>query len=100
MKEGDLVMPVSQRDCGECRDCKSRRSFICSKFDKVPNMPRDGTSRFRDVKGDVVHNFLSLSTFTQYTVVDITHIFKITADIPVDKACLLSGVSTGECEWI
>lgn len=98
VKEGDLVLPVCKRQCGECRDCKSTKSNLCSKFGKDyrPNMLRDGTSRFRDLKGEVIHNFIYVSSFTEYTVVDVTHVVKITADIPVDKACLLScGVSTG-----
>ncbi|KAH9690619.1 Alcohol dehydrogenase-like 2 [Citrus sinensis] len=59
-------------------------------------MPRDGTNRFRDLKGEVIHNVLNVSSFTEYTVVDVTHVVKITPDIPLDIACLLScGVSTG-----
>ncbi|CAL5384049.1 unnamed protein product [Camellia sinensis] len=58
-------------------------------------MPRDGTSRFRDSNGDVLHHFLFVSSFTEYTVVDIANIVKVNSLIPVDKACLLScGVST------
>lgn len=98
VREGDLVLPVFQGDCGECRDCKSPKSNICSKFVNKDNqsMPRDGTNRFRDLKGEVIHNVLNVSSFTEYTVVDVTHVVKITPDIPLDIACLLScGVSTG-----
>lgn len=99
VKEGDLVLPVFQPHCGECRDCKSTKSNICSKFkkDNLPNMPRDGTSRFRDLKGEIIHNFINVSSFTEYTVVDVTNVVKFTTEIPVEKACLFScGVSTGE----
>ncbi|KAJ4701374.1 Alcohol dehydrogenase-like [Melia azedarach] len=98
VKEGDLVLPVFQPHCGECRDCKSTKSNICSKFkkDNLPNMPRDGTSRFRDLKGEIIHNFINVSSFTEYTVVDVTNVVKFTTEIPVEKACLFScGVSTG-----
>ncbi|GAY41574.1 hypothetical protein CUMW_060520 [Citrus unshiu] len=98
VKERDLVLPIFQRDCGECRDCKSSKSNTCSKFGRGyrPNMPRDGTSRFRELKGDVIHHFLNISSFTEYTVVDITHVVKITPHIPLGIACLLTcGVSTG-----
>ncbi|CAK7347178.1 unnamed protein product [Dovyalis caffra] len=99
VKEGDLVLPVFASHCGECRDCKSAKSNICSKFDASSayfGMPRDGTRRFRDMKGEVLHHFLNVSSFSQYTVVDVAHVVKITTDIPIDKACLLScGVSTG-----
>ncbi|XP_038703216.1 alcohol dehydrogenase-like 1 isoform X2 [Tripterygium wilfordii] len=94
---GDLVLPVFAPNCEECRDCKSSKSNMCTKFKtKFIDMPRDGTSRFRDKDGEVVHHFLSVSSFTEYTVVDVAHLVKISAEIPVDKACLLGcGVSTG-----
>ncbi|KEH35716.1 zinc-binding alcohol dehydrogenase family protein [Medicago truncatula] len=98
VKEGDLVVPVFLPNCGECIDCGSTKSNNCTKFGNKPirDMPRDGTSRFRDMKGEVVHHLLGVSSFSEYTVVDVTHVVKITHDIPLDKACLLScGVSTG-----
>ncbi|KAJ9166551.1 hypothetical protein P3X46_021289 [Hevea brasiliensis] len=99
VKEGELVLPVFAPDCGECRDCRSTKSNICSKFSVSSGqfgMPRDGTSRFRDMKGEVLHHFLSVSSFTEYTVVDVAHMVKLSHGIPVDKASLLScGISTG-----
>jgi S-(hydroxymethyl)glutathione dehydrogenase/alcohol dehydrogenase len=53
-------------------------------------------SRFKDSSGEVIHHFLFVSSFSGYTVVDIAHLVKISPEIPVDKAALLScGVSTG-----
>ncbi|KAM4075199.1 hypothetical protein ACB094_10G150800 [Castanea mollissima] len=50
---GDTVLPVFLPNCNECRDCKSQKSNLCTKFQNnyPPNMPRDGTSRFRDMNG-------------------------------------------------
>lgn len=97
LKKGDYVLPCFQRQCGDCRDCKSKKSNSCSEL--LPNldrMPRDGTSRFRGVNGEVLHHFLFVSSFSEYTVVDVSHLIKIPAGISVDKACLLScGISTG-----
>ncbi|KAL4604197.1 alcohol dehydrogenase-like 2 [Castanea sativa] len=95
---GDTVLPVFLPNCKECSDCKSQKSNICSIFENnfSPEMPRDGTSRFKDMNGEILHHFLWVSSFTEYTVVDVTHAVKITPEIPVDKACLLGcGVSTG-----
>ncbi|KAF3624378.1 putative alcohol dehydrogenase-like 1-like [Capsicum annuum] len=81
VKEGDIVIPVFQTNCGECRDCKCPKGNICSKFPEVffCGMPRDGSS-----------------SFSEYTVVDVTHVVKMSPDFPIDKASLLScGVSTG-----
>lgn len=96
--EGDYVVPTFMADCGECRDCKSTKSNLCSKlpFSVSPWMPRDGTSRFTDVNGEDLYHFLHVSSFSQYTVVDIAHVAKVDTAIPPNRACLLScGVSTG-----
>lgn len=98
VKHGDRVLPVFNSECGECRDCKSAKSNICTKFpfSHYNGMPRDGSSRFKDSNGMDLHHFLFVSSFSEYTVVDIADVVKISSDIPVDKACLLScGVSTG-----
>ena len=98
VKQGDTVVPVFFANCGECRDCKSQKSNVCTKFvDKHYNtMPRDAVGRFKDMKGRPIHHFLFVSSFTEYTVVDVTHVVKIPPPMPIDKACLLScGVSTG-----
>ncbi|KAM7516851.1 hypothetical protein LguiA_006434 [Lonicera macranthoides] len=98
VKGGDLVLPLFQRNCEECRDCKSKKSNICTIFptETYIGMPRDGGSRFKDMNGEVLHHFLYVSSFAEYTVVDVTHVVKISHEIPLDKACLLScGVTTG-----
>ncbi|CDP01100.1 unnamed protein product [Coffea canephora] len=97
VKAGDLVVPVVQRNCGECRDCKFKGN-ACTKFPaaSLNAMPRDGSSRFLDKDGQPLHHFLFASSFAEYTVVDVTHLVKISPEVPVDKACLLScGVTTG-----
>lgn len=96
--EGDFVIPTFIPDCGECVDCKSEKSNLCSKFPfKVsPWMPRYGTSRFTDLDGETLYHFLSVSSFSEYTVIDIAHLTKIDPAFPPNRACLLScGVSTG-----
>ncbi|KAL0366384.1 UNVERIFIED_CONTAM: Alcohol dehydrogenase-like 2 [Sesamum radiatum] len=98
VKPGDMVVPVFQRNCGECKDCLSPKGNACSKFPLASpgGMPCDGTTRFLDVNGSSIHHFFFVSSFSQYTVVDIAHVVKIRHDFPVDKACLLScGVTTG-----
>lgn len=102
VKEGDTVIPVFISNCQECRDCKSKKSNICTKvpFRFFPGMPRDGRSIFKDSKGAIVHNFLAISSFSEYTVVDVSHLVKIEAGFPPEKACLLScGVTTGMDEY-
>ena len=96
--EGDTVLPIFIPDCGECMDCRSEKSNLCSKFpfEISPWLPRHKSSRFTDLKGEVLYHFLNVSSFSEYTVVDIDNITKISPAIPPNKACLFScGVSTG-----
>ncbi|XP_021756506.1 alcohol dehydrogenase-like 7 [Chenopodium quinoa] len=96
--EGDYVLPVLIADCGDCKDCRSSESNLCSKlpFKVSPWMPREDSSRFTDLKGETLFHFVFVSSFSQYTVVDIAHLTKIDPSIPPNRACLLScGVSTG-----
>ncbi|TVU37821.1 hypothetical protein EJB05_11161, partial [Eragrostis curvula] len=96
---GDTVVPVFLAQCGDCGDCLSRRSNICSNLPPrmTTGMPRDGTTRFSlAATGEPVHNFLSVSSFAEYTVVDVAHVVKVGKHVPPAMACLLScGVSTG-----
>ncbi|XP_030950873.1 alcohol dehydrogenase-like 7 [Quercus lobata] len=103
VSEGDTVIPTFMPDCGDCVDCRSKKSNLCSKlpFKVSPWMPRHETSRFTDLKGEVLYHFLSVSSFSEYTVVDVAHVTKIDPSIAPNRACLLScGVSTGvDAAW-
>ena len=97
---GDTVVPVFLPQCGWCADCLSPRSNICSVLAHRPGlMPRDGTTRFSlAATGEPVHGFLSVSSFAEYTVVDVAHVVRLGGGdaLPPEMACLLScGVSTG-----
>ncbi|XP_074263870.1 alcohol dehydrogenase-like 7 isoform X3 [Silene latifolia] len=97
-EKGDFVVPVLLANCKECIDCKSTKSNQCETlpFKMSPFMPRDDTSRFTDMKGEALYHCLHISSFSQYTVVDVAHVVKINPAIPPDRACLLScGLSTG-----
>lgn len=103
VKEGDMVIPVFISNCQECRDCKSKKSNICTKvpFRFLPGMARDGRSVFKDSTGEIISNFLSISSFSEYTVVDVSQLVRIDAGFPPEKACLLScGVTTGIYKYI
>ncbi|KAL5713866.1 hypothetical protein ACHQM5_015903 [Ranunculus cassubicifolius] len=98
VKKGDIVIPTFIPDCRECTDCLSEKSNLCSKFPFTisPWMPREASSRFTNTAGEVIYHFISVSSFSEYTVVDIAHITKIDSSVPPNKACLLScGVATG-----
>lgn len=97
--EGDTVIPIFVSQCGECEDCRSKKSNLCSKlpFRVSPWMPRYDSSRFTDLKGEVIYHFMNVSSFSEYTVVDVANLAKIDPSVPPNKACLLScAVGTGD----
>ncbi|XP_010101304.2 alcohol dehydrogenase-like 7 [Morus notabilis] len=99
VSEGDTVIPTFLPDCGECVDCKSIKSNLCSKlpYKLSPWMPRyPETTRFTGLNGEPIYHFLSVSSFSEYTVVDIAHVTKIDHVTAPNRACLLGcEVSTG-----
>ncbi|KAH0467042.1 hypothetical protein IEQ34_004280 [Dendrobium chrysotoxum] len=94
---GDLVLPIFTGECGECADCKSEESNLCSLLRVNPNrevMISDGKSRF-SINGKTIFHFLG-STFSQYTVVPSGCVAKINPLAPLDKVFILGcGISTG-----
>ncbi|XP_058787312.1 alcohol dehydrogenase-like 7 [Vicia villosa] len=96
--KGDVVIPIFLPDCGECIDCKSTKSNLCTNFPfKVsPWMLRHGTSRFTDSNGEIIYHFMNVSSFSEYTVVDIANVTKIDKEVPPERVCLLScGIGAG-----
>ncbi|CAL4929499.1 unnamed protein product [Urochloa decumbens] len=95
---GDSVVPTFLGQCDGCGSCASEHNNLCTTVPFVigPGMRRDGTTRFRDAQGNPVHDLLAVSSFSEYTVVDVNQVVKIGPDVPPKLACLLScGASTG-----
>jgi Zn-dependent alcohol dehydrogenase len=96
---GDTVVPTFLGQCDTCPSCASEANNMCSSvpFSIGPGMRRDGTTRFRDAHGAPLHNFLAVSSFSQYTVVDVNQVVKVDPAVPPMLACLLGcGAGTGE----
>ncbi|XP_047738915.1 alcohol dehydrogenase class-3 [Hyalella azteca] len=97
VKPGDHVIPLYMAECGECDNCKSPKTNLCTKIIamQMKGFMSDGTSRFT-CKGKVLHHYMGTSTFSQYTVVADVAVVKIPDSLPLEKVCLLGcGVSTG-----
>ncbi|KAE8789404.1 Alcohol dehydrogenase-like 2 [Hordeum vulgare] len=95
---GDTVVPTFLGQCDSCGSCASAGSNMCSALPFVvgPGMRRDGTTRFRDGQGEPLHHFLAVSSFSQYTVVDVNQVVKVDPSVPPKLACLLGcGAGTG-----
>ncbi|XP_037686232.1 alcohol dehydrogenase E chain [Choloepus didactylus] len=97
VKPGDKVIPLFTPQCGRCVVCKHPEANFCVKNDLTNprGTMQDGTTRFT-CRGKPIHNFVSTSTFSEYTVVDETAVVKIDAAAPLEKVCLIGcGFSTG-----
>jgi S-(hydroxymethyl)glutathione dehydrogenase / alcohol dehydrogenase len=88
---GDHVVAFAP-ECGRCPFCVSGKTNMCAEgfIDALPN------SRFILPDGRRAHPFMSLGTFTNYTVIREIHLIKVREDAPFDQLCYLScGATTG-----
>ncbi|KAL6611218.1 hypothetical protein ACP70R_039146 [Stipagrostis hirtigluma subsp. patula] len=53
-------------------------------------MRRDGTTRFRDAQGAPLHDCFAVSSFSEYTVVDMNQVVKLDPAVTPMVGCLLS----------
>jgi len=96
--EGDHVVFSFLPACGHCRWCASGLQNLCdlganlligSRFD-------DPTSFRLHLDGQGIGQMAGLSTFSEYTTVDVNSAVKVPKDVPLDRVCLLGcGVGTG-----
>ena len=73
LQVGDHVVPCYTPQCAEwsCIFCQSPKTNLCPKIrgtQGVGVMP-DGTTRFKNMKGEEIFHFMGTSTFSEYTVV-------------------------------
>ncbi|XP_066430093.1 alcohol dehydrogenase 1-like [Eleutherodactylus coqui] len=97
VQPGDHVVLLCSPMCMQCKACLHPESNFCEKNDVGKNvgLMLDKTTRF-SCKGKMIHNFMSTSTFTEYTVVDEFAICRIDKAAPLDQVCLVGcGFSTG-----
>lgn len=94
---GDHVVCLFSPECGECVNCKSGKTNICTAIRAQQGngyMP-DGTSRFSK-DGKELRHFMGTSTFAEYTVMPEIALAKVDKEAPMDKICLLAcGATTG-----
>lgn len=94
---GDKVIPLFLPQCRECIRCLNPNTNHCRKnwANTQMGVLADGTSRI-SCRGQQVYQFVGISTFSQYTVVQDCALAKINPNAPLNKVFLLGcGVSTG-----
>ena len=98
VKPGDHVIALYTAECQKCKFCKSGKTNLCSSVRATQGkgvMP-DGTSRFKNQKGEELKHFMGCSTFSQYTVVADVSVVAVDPSAPLESICLLGcGVTTG-----
>jgi NDMA-dependent alcohol dehydrogenase len=96
VQPGDHFVASFIPSCGRCRYCASGRSNLCQLGAFLQTGPMmDGTYRMHH-QGQDLHQFLLISTFSQYAVVPEASVIKIPDDVPLETVCLLGcGVGTG-----
>jgi len=94
---GDHVVTLFSPQCRECVHCLDPRTNLCLAIREQQNLGflPDGTTRLsRD--GEPIRHFMGTSTFAEYTVMPEIALAKVSADAPLDRACLFAcGLSTG-----
>ncbi|KAF8380696.1 hypothetical protein HHK36_028186 [Tetracentron sinense] len=96
LKEGDLIIPTYVSECQECRNCMSGKTNICQKYPLPINglMP-DGSSRM-SVRSQSLYQFFVCSTWSEYTVINVSYVVKLDSRVDLSHASLIScGFSTG-----
>ncbi len=93
---GDHVVLSFLPACGVCRWCASGMQNLCDSGARILSGTRaDGTSRL-SLSGKPVGQMAGLSTFAEYSTIDVMSAVKVPADIDLVAACLTScGVPTG-----
>jgi NDMA-dependent alcohol dehydrogenase len=93
---GDHVVMQFIPSCGKCRFCAMGRQNLCGAGARTNKGNReDGSFRITE-NGKQVAQMAGISTFANYSVVDVMSVVKIGKDIPLEKACLVGcGVATG-----
>ena len=97
LEPGNHVVTLFSPQCRECEHCRDPRTNLCLAIREQQGrgfLP-DGTTRLsRD--GEPIRHFMGTSTFAEATVMPEIALAKVSAEAPLDRACLFAcGLSTG-----
>jgi S-(hydroxymethyl)glutathione dehydrogenase/alcohol dehydrogenase len=93
---GDSVVVSWVPVCGKCPYCVQGRPALCDVSARATLTLPDGTSRYKDAKGNTLNHFAGTGVMTEYATLHRDNVIKIDADVPFDKAALVGcAVMTG-----
>jgi S-(hydroxymethyl)glutathione dehydrogenase / alcohol dehydrogenase len=94
VQPGDHVITCLSVYCGNCENCLTGHPSICSNAATTDRGPDQAPRLSRN--GEVVHQFLKMSSFAEHMLVHEHGVVKIRDDMPLDRAALIGcGVTTG-----
>jgi S-(hydroxymethyl)glutathione dehydrogenase/alcohol dehydrogenase len=97
LEPGDHVVTLFSPQCRECEHCRDPRTNLCLAIREQQGqgfLP-DGTTRLSR-HGEPIRHFMGTSTFAEATVMPEIALAKVSAEAPLDRACLFAcGLSTG-----
>ncbi|MBI1382489.1 MAG: alcohol dehydrogenase catalytic domain-containing protein [Planctomycetaceae bacterium] len=97
LKVGDHVVCLFSPECGQCVNCKSGKTNICTAIRAQQNLGflPDGTTRFSR-SGKPLKHFMGTSTFAEATVMPEIALAKVNPSAPMEAICMLAcGATTG-----
>ncbi|MBW2244934.1 MAG: Zn-dependent alcohol dehydrogenase [Deltaproteobacteria bacterium] len=93
VEPGDHVITCLSVFCGHCEYCLGGRPALCRKAE-TRRRPEQPPRISKD--GEVVHQFMDLSSYAEQLLVHEHALVKIRKDMPLDRAALIGcGVTTG-----
>ena len=94
VKPGDHVITCLSVFCGTCPQCVTGHPNLCENTEV--KMPPGVSRRLSWKAGELMNQFLNLSSFAEQMLVHENSMVKIDPDIPLDRAALVGcGVMTG-----
>lgn len=97
IQPGDHVIPLYIPEDPNCPYIRSGKTNLCQTIRETQGagvMP-DGTSRF-SYKGKMLHHYMGISSFSEYTVLPEISVAKISREAPLSKACVMGcAIPTG-----
>jgi S-(hydroxymethyl)glutathione dehydrogenase / alcohol dehydrogenase len=94
VKRGDHVITCLSVFCGTCAQCVTGHPNLCENTEV--KMPPGVSRRLTWKGGELMNQFLNLSSFAEQMLVHENAMVKIDPDIPLDRAALVGcGVMTG-----
>ncbi|MBS1105918.1 MAG: alcohol dehydrogenase zinc-binding protein [Deltaproteobacteria bacterium] len=93
---GDTVVVSWVPTCGKCRYCVMGKPQLCDVSAKATITLPDGTSRYKDSKGQTLNHFAGTGVMTEYAALHRDNVIKIDPSIGIDKAAIVGcAVMTG-----